>query len=139
MHKAKIDAGVYREIPIFTSQRRKMYKEKLPPVKMEICYLHKVTKERITVEGEKTPVSRFDPMVFEKLYEVATVEVIIYIFFNLFVQNYLPTGYIYKTHLIYIKETSFQRDAFSLMSSCSINKSNLFFLMQYLSYLLADI
>lgn len=69
-----------------------MYKEKLPPVKMEICYLHKVTKERITVEGEKTPVSRFDPMVFEKLYEVATVEVIIYLFLIYLYKITYPQG-----------------------------------------------
>ena len=77
LHRAKIDAGVYREIPLFTSLRRKLYKNKVPPVKLEIGYLNKTTKERVTVEGQKTPVSRFNPNEYEKLYEVATVEVML--------------------------------------------------------------
>ena len=78
LQRAKIDAGVYREIPLFTSLRRKLHKEKVPPVNLEICYLNKSTKETVTVEGHTTPVSRFNPTEHEKLYEVATVEVILY-------------------------------------------------------------
>lgn len=42
--------------------------------------MKKDTKELVFVEGEKTPVSRFNPGQYEKLYEVATVEVIAMLF-----------------------------------------------------------
>ena len=71
LHRAKTNARIYREVPLFTSQRRKV-----PPVKLEIWYLNKETQEEVVVEGHKTPVSRFNPTYFDKLYEVATVEVI---------------------------------------------------------------
>ena len=76
LHKAKLDAMVYRDVPQFTSQRRRLYKSEVPTVNHEIGYKNKETQETIVWNGEKTPVSRFNPRHFEKLYEVATVEVI---------------------------------------------------------------
>ena len=75
LHRARVNARVYKDIPQFGNQRRKLYKSNVPPVKLEIGYLNRGTQEIVKVEGDKTPVSRFNPRQFEKLFEVATVEV----------------------------------------------------------------
>ena len=76
LYQAKIDETVLKNIPKFVSQRRKLYNSYVPPVKMEIGYLNKETQEVVVVEGDKTPISRFNPQKFEKVYEVASVKVI---------------------------------------------------------------
>ena len=81
LHRAKISGRVSKNIPKFTSLRRKMYKSKVPKITLKIGYQNRETKEITVIEGEKTPSSRFNPQEYEKLYEVATVEVIF--FFNL--------------------------------------------------------
>ena len=76
LYKAKIDEVVLKNIPKFVSQRRKLHKDNVPPVHLEIGYLDKETKEVVLVEGDKTPKSRFHPTKFQKVYEVASVKVI---------------------------------------------------------------
>lgn len=75
LHKAKIDAMIFQDIPKFNNQRLKLYKNNVPPINLKNAYLNKATKEIVVVEGKKNPVSQFDPRQFEKIYEVATVEV----------------------------------------------------------------
>lgn len=75
LYKAKTDDMVYKDIPKFISQRRKLYREQVPPIKLEIAFQNKDTEEIIVVEGSTTPVSRFHPRKFRKLFEVSTVEV----------------------------------------------------------------
>ena len=75
LHRAKVDAGLYKDLPQLKSQRQKMFKQKVPPIRLKHCYLNKETNEIVIVEGAKTPVSRFNPAKFEKLFEVAAVEV----------------------------------------------------------------
>ena len=82
-----MDARVYRDIPQFTSQRRRLYKSKVPQLNLKIVYMDKETKEIEVWEGQKTPVSRFHPRKYEKLYEVATVEVNLGIFFNIVIND----------------------------------------------------
>lgn len=76
LNRAKIDDQVYRDVPQFTSQRRRLYKDNTPPVQLVICYEHKETKELVIAKGTSTPVSKFNPQEYEKRYEVATVQVI---------------------------------------------------------------
>ena len=78
LHRAKLDDMVYKPIPQFTSQRKKLYNNHVPTIHMEIGYLNKETNETVVVFGDKTPVSRFNPQRFQKIYEVASVEVILY-------------------------------------------------------------
>ena len=102
LYRAKVNDNVYQDIPQFTSQRRRLYNNHVPPVKLEIGYENKGTKERVVVKGSKTPVSRFNPREFDKLYEVATVEVITSIHFQLskknsFMDVYFPIIYFHAT------------------------------------------
>lgn len=75
LYRAKIDEVVLKNIPKFVSQRRKLYNNNVPPVKLEIGYLDKETEDVIVVEDDKTPKSRFHPSKFQKLYQVASVKV----------------------------------------------------------------
>ena len=78
LHRAKVNAMVSKNTPSMTTLRRKMYKERVPKIKLEMGYLNKDTKEVEVVEGEKIP--RVNPQAYEKLYEVASVEVIIFLY-----------------------------------------------------------
>lgn len=73
-----MDDIVPKSIPKFEWQRRKLYDDNVPPINLKIGYLNKETNDVTVVQGEKTPVSKFSPMQYTKLYEVATVKVIIY-------------------------------------------------------------
>lgn len=73
--RAKYNEMVSKPIPQFPSQRKKLIKQHVPNINLKIGYLNKDTNEEIEVEGDKTPVSKFNPQKFQKLYEVATVEV----------------------------------------------------------------
>ena len=75
LHRAKINEMVPQNIPKFPYQREKLQKAKVPKINLKIGYLNKETNEEVVVEGDKTPVSRFNPQLFQKQYEVATVEV----------------------------------------------------------------
>ena len=75
LSRAKIEERVYKRVPKFQSQRRRLFKDNLPKIKLEIGYMNKETREIVVVESDKTPVSRFSPHEYEKLYEVASVEV----------------------------------------------------------------
>ena len=75
LYRAKVDGMVHKDIPQFTSIRRKLNKKHVPKISMEIGYRNKESQEIVVVEAEKTPRSRFNPTQFEKVYEVAKVEV----------------------------------------------------------------
>ena len=78
MYRAKLDGNVHKPIPQFHCKRAKLFKNNVTPIKLEIAYLNKNTNNVEIVEGAKTPMSRFNPRQYEKLYEVATVQVIIH-------------------------------------------------------------
>ena len=78
LYRAKLDGNVHKPIPQFPSQRIKLIKKTVPPINLKLAYLNKETNEIEVVEGEKTPVSKYNPRQYEKLFEVATVQVIIY-------------------------------------------------------------
>ena len=67
--------GRKKKTPLFKSIRNQMHKELLPPVSLEIGYKNLTSGEIVVVNDTVTPVKRFSPNNFEKLYEVASVEV----------------------------------------------------------------
>lgn len=75
--EAKRLQEVKRKIPKFTQIRRTMYKKKTPKVNLEIAFRNKENDAITTVNSTVAPKSQFPPHRFEKLYEMATVEVII--------------------------------------------------------------
>lgn len=76
VYRAKIEEMVHKSIPSFTFQRLKLYKSTLPKIDMEIGYENRETNEVTVVEAERTPVSRFNPRQYKKIYEAASVKVI---------------------------------------------------------------
>lgn len=74
--KIKEDQKITRKIPKFTQIRRRLHKEKVPRISIEVAYKSKETGEITTVKDiERTPVAKFPPHLYTKLYEQATVEV----------------------------------------------------------------
>ena len=43
LYRAKTEDMEYKDMPKFVSQRRKLFRENVPPVKLEIAYLNKDT------------------------------------------------------------------------------------------------
>ena len=72
--------NVDRKIPQFVHQRRKLYKNFSPEVKMRFCYKNKLDGTIEIVDCHSTPSNQYqrNPN-YEKLYEEAYVEVIILI------------------------------------------------------------
>ena len=74
--EAKQVNQVHKKIPQFRSLRAKMYEEDVPPINLEVAYECKETGDVIIMQGlSKTPVKRFPPSQFIKLYESAKVSV----------------------------------------------------------------
>ena len=74
MYLAKGNGG--RKIPQFPQIRDSLYNDKTPRVKMEIYYKSKENGDISTVKDvSSTPVSKFPPSEYTKLYEIASVDV----------------------------------------------------------------
>lgn len=63
------------KIPQFGHIRNQLYDAKVPKVDMQIGYINKTTGQLSIVDAEKTPVSKFPPKDFSKVYEIAQVKV----------------------------------------------------------------
>ena len=59
----------------FQTLRNKMYNDLVPPIDLHIGYKNKRTGEIVTVHDTVTPIKRFSPNNFEKLFEIGTVKV----------------------------------------------------------------
>ena len=82
---AKNREGISTKIPQFTSIRRKLYDTKVPEIHMEIGYLDKETNEIIKLHDvQQTPTSRFPASRYQKLFEIAYVDVSNLFFFFFF-------------------------------------------------------
>lgn len=92
---------VLRPMPKLRSQRQKLYKDNVPDIKMEIAYCNKETDQVTVVEADKTPLSRFNPRKFEKLYEVTSVQVMPYNIFSLTNLTFIHT----EPKLLYDQKT----------------------------------
>ena len=65
-----------KKFPKFAHIRKKLVKEKVPPVSMETGYVNKETQELVVAKDtDKTPVRQFPPDQYEKVYEIASVKV----------------------------------------------------------------
>ena len=74
--EAKRIAQSRRRIPQFRSIRKKIYKENVPDIFIEVAYQHKETGDIIILQDlDKTPVNRFPPSIYKKLYETVRVNV----------------------------------------------------------------
>lgn len=78
MYVMKGDRG--KKIPQFQSLRDKMYMEDIPVVKMEVAFQSKEDGEvTILEEVISIPISKFPPSGYNRLYEIASVDVSIYL------------------------------------------------------------
>ena len=75
LHRAKITDGIYKRIPQFQNQRKKLFAAKVPKITLKTAYQNKETEEITEVESTKDPGSQFNPHHYKKLYESAKVEV----------------------------------------------------------------
>ena len=82
--------NVRRKTPTFTHIRRQLYDKWTPPVKMEFGFKHKDTGAYTVVEdSEVTPKTRFPANEYDKMWEIAYVEVR-FNFYLLYARNVLP-------------------------------------------------
>lgn len=76
--QAKDRERIRKKIPQFRSIRESLYKNNVPRIAMEFGYEIIETGDIIIMSDlDHTPVSKFPPSKFRKLYESATVKVII--------------------------------------------------------------
>lgn len=78
LHRVRVDEMVYKRIPQFQNERKKLYVNNVPKITLKTGYQNLESEEITVVESTKTPVSRFSPQEYRKLFEVATVKVVIY-------------------------------------------------------------
>ena len=74
VYAARAREGRTKRIPQFQHLRKQLYKD-LPKVNIEIAYRSKASGEVITKNTTKTPKDQFPADEYQKLYEVATVNV----------------------------------------------------------------
>ena len=84
LYVAKGNGG--RKIPQFQQLRERMKKDKVPKVNMEVGFQSKDDGGEITILKDVTsiPVSRFPPSRFNRIYEIAFVDVSCLVFFCFF-------------------------------------------------------
>ena len=71
---AKKQQLLKKKVPQFAHLRRKMYAA-LPKIHLEIGYVHKETGELTVIHTSVTPRSKFPPDKYQKVYEIASVNV----------------------------------------------------------------
>lgn len=74
LHHAKVAEMKTSASPKFVSLRKKIYDTNVPEIKLETAYEDNETGEEMLVESNKTV--QFNPRRFNKIYEVASVQVI---------------------------------------------------------------
>ena len=67
--------GRRKKTPQFKSIRRKIYLNSVPPVNLEIGYKDRTTNEIHIVNDTCTPLKRFSPTKFDKIFEIASIKV----------------------------------------------------------------
>lgn len=75
---AQIREEVRKRAPQFNHIRRTLHGKYTPTVHLEIAYKNKETGAIIVVKDTVTPKSKFPPHKYEKIYETATVKVILF-------------------------------------------------------------
>ena len=77
LYEAKKREGRKRKVVQFKQIRKTLYDTRVPKVSLQIIYKHNQSGEIFVENGVSTPASRYPPNVYRKIYEVASVEVII--------------------------------------------------------------
>lgn len=114
MLEMKKDEGIERKIPQYLQVRKNVYKNLCPDVKMRFAFLNKTDNSIVYVNAEETPLSQYqrDPK-YQKLYEEAHIEVIIY--FIIFSKHISQITYIYCLLFFpYIARFLFARTLFTI-------------------------
>ena len=83
LFKAKEMQKIKRKPPTFDHIRRQMHKESVPPINMEFGFQSRETKDINIIRDTKTPRTRFPPHEFDKVWEIANVQVNFFRFFFL--------------------------------------------------------
>ena len=67
-----------KKFPKYHHTRKKITEEKVPPISLDIGYVHKETGElSIVKDSDKNPIHKFPPDVYEKVYEIGSIKVLI--------------------------------------------------------------
>ena len=81
LQQCRENENITKKIPKFRSIRNNLYNDNVPGIKLEVAYEVRETRDIIVMEDlNSTPLSRFPPSKYIKLYEVSTVKVSITIF-----------------------------------------------------------
>ena len=75
VYLAKEREGRTKKIPQFKQVRETLYAKKVPPISVEVAYKNNTTGEVVVEKGTTTPTSQYPPNLYCKLYEMATVKV----------------------------------------------------------------
>ena len=79
LHAAREHFGG-KKVPQFSHIRDNLYKTKVPPVNLEIGFKSKDGEITVLKDVTTAPNSRYPPSSFDRLYEIASVDVSIYIY-----------------------------------------------------------
>ena len=81
---------ISRKTPSFTHLRKQLYKDYVPPIRMDIAYMDKETGELTIVEDTPTtPKKQFPSNRFKKMWEIAHVKVTFVVYMPLCTSNLL--------------------------------------------------
>ena len=99
LYKAKEREIRRKKIPQYKQVRQTMYSKHVPPVSLEVAFRDNTTGEVILEKGTSTPISKYPPNKFSKLFEMASVEVNfsvrLFLFFRPSVPSFRPSVYAY--------------------------------------------
>ena len=77
LYVSKERQKIKRKVPQFTQIRKKMYDDHSPKVEMQVAFKEKTTGNITVVNDSKTPLGNYPATQFKKIYEIASVDVII--------------------------------------------------------------
>ena len=73
---ASFDKDKKKRFPKYENTRRNLVNKYVPPVSLDVGFLHKETKELTVVSNtSKTPIQNFPPSEYEKAFEIANIKV----------------------------------------------------------------
>lgn len=75
LHRAKVRERICRPTTGFVSLRKSVYSECVPPIQMQTTYQHKESDEIFTVGPENATLAQFPSTEYNKIMEVASVDV----------------------------------------------------------------
>lgn len=65
-----------KKFPKYEYTRKKLVKKYVPPISIDVGFVHKETKELSVISDSETiPIRRFPPDIYEKVYEIGSIKV----------------------------------------------------------------